>query len=279
MDDGDLHIRRGILKLSKRSSLSPLLHVHHRSFSRAHSRYLSDGGPLAARHGGRARAALGAECIYAYNQYAERAPVLLAAPAGPARTARAHAARRLLQAAVPTPASSVISSTTPVPRAGGLRLRQDENCATSASSSLPAPHTAITGAPAAPGARVHGLTEARRYMTYCGKLVTPAAPAVLLNDCVCDGGAPICESSREKHGRPLLRRDMASNARSSGGSDGGLEEYYDEDYERSRARRGGTTPKTMRAPSPASPCRRIAPAGPPGLPWCPRGAYAASAIN
>ncbi|NXU45769.1 GAS1 protein, partial [Drymodes brunneopygia] len=103
------------------------------------------------------------------------------------------------------------------------------------------------GGPGPGGPGVMGCTEARRrcdwdsrcslalnrYMTYCGKLFNGlrctaecraviedmlAVPkAVLLNDCVCDGlERPICE----------------------GGSDGGLEEYYDEDYEEEPSQKG-----------------------------------------
>lgn len=106
-----------------------------------------------------------------------------------------------------------------------------------------------------------GCTEARRrcdrdsrcnlalgrYLTYCGKLFNGlrctdecrtviedmlAVPkAALLNDCVCDGlERPICESVKENMARLCFGAELG-NGPGSSGSDGGLDDYYDEDYE------------------------------------------------
>ncbi|XP_020006987.2 growth arrest-specific protein 1 [Castor canadensis] len=139
---------------------------------------------------------------------------------------------------------------------------QDESCKSTKRAIEPCLPRTSGGAGGAGGAGgVMGCTEARRrcdrdircnlalgrYLTYCGKLFNGlrctdecrtviedmlAVPkAALLNDCVCDGlERPICESVKENMARLCFGAEMGHGPGSSG-SDGGLDDYYDEDYE------------------------------------------------
>ncbi|XP_038626037.1 growth arrest-specific protein 1 [Tachyglossus aculeatus] len=156
---------------------------------------------------------------------------------------------------------------------------QDENCKSTKRAIEPCmPRTSGGGAPGGGAAvggggagGVMGCTEARRrcdrdarcnvalnrYLAYCGKLFNGlrctdecraviedmlAVPkAALLNDCVCDGlERPICESVKENMARLCFGAELGTGPGSSG-SDGGLDDYYDEDYE-DEPRAGGGGP-------------------------------------
>ncbi|XP_039766875.1 growth arrest-specific protein 1 [Ornithorhynchus anatinus] len=138
---------------------------------------------------------------------------------------------------------------------------QDENCKSTKRAIEPCmPRTSGGGGGGGAGG-VMGCTEARRrcdrdarcnvalhrYLAYCGKLFNGlrctdecraviedmlAVPkAALLNDCVCDGlERPICESVKENMARLCFGAELGAGPGSSG-SDGGLDDYYDEDYE------------------------------------------------
>lgn len=165
---------------------------------------------------------------------------------------------------------------------------QDENCKSTKRAIEPClPRTSGGGAGGAGAGGVMGCTEARRrcdrdsrcnlalgrYLTYCGKLFNGlrctdecrtviedmlAVPkAALLNDCVCDGlERPICESVKENMARLCFGAELG-NGPGSSGSDGGLDDYYDEDYE-DEPRAGGAGGEQLLddddgAPHPARP--------------------------
>lgn len=167
---------------------------------------------------------------------------------------------------------------------------QDENCKSTKRAIEPClPRTSGGGAGGAGAGGVMGCTEARRrcdrdsrcnlalgrYLTYCGKLFNGlrctdecrtviedmlAVPkAALLNDCVCDGlERPICESVKENMARLCFGAELG-NGPGSSGSDGGLDDYYDEDYE-DEPRAGGAGGEQLLddddgAPHPAPPAR------------------------
>uniref|UniRef100_A0A8C0RDL3 GDNF/GAS1 domain-containing protein n=1 Tax=Canis lupus familiaris TaxID=9615 RepID=A0A8C0RDL3_CANLF len=182
---------------------------------------------------------------------------------------------------------------------------QDENCKSTKRAIEPClPRTSGGGAGGAGAGGVMGCTEARRrcdrdsrcnlalgrYLTYCGKLFNGlrctdecrtviedmlAVPkAALLNDCVCDGlERPICESVKENMARLCFGAELG-NGPGSSGSDGGLDDYYDEDYE-DEPRAGGAGGKQLLddddgAPHPARPGGGAAAAGGRGdLPYGP----------
>uniref|UniRef100_A0A8P0PHV0 Growth arrest specific 1 n=2 Tax=Canis lupus familiaris TaxID=9615 RepID=A0A8P0PHV0_CANLF len=182
---------------------------------------------------------------------------------------------------------------------------QDENCKSTKRAIEPClPRTSGGGAGGAGAGGVMGCTEARRrcdrdsrcnlalgrYLTYCGKLFNGlrctdecrtviedmlAVPkAALLNDCVCDGlERPICESVKENMARLCFGAELG-NGPGSSGSDGGLDDYYDEDYE-DEPRAGGAGGEQLLddddgAPHPARPGGGAAAAGGRGdLPYGP----------
>lgn len=173
---------------------------------------------------------------------------------------------------------------------------QDENCKSTKRAIEPClPRTSGGGAGGAGAGGVMGCTEARRrcdrdsrcnlalgrYLTYCGKLFNGlrctdecrtviedmlAVPkAALLNDCVCDGlERPICESVKENMARLCFGAELG-NGPGSSGSDGGLDDYYDEDSRASsRARDSSDSlPRPHSGPRelPARPPRGGRPAG------------------
>ncbi|XP_006898941.1 PREDICTED: growth arrest-specific protein 1-like [Elephantulus edwardii] len=202
------------------------------------------------------------ECSYAYSQYAEACAPILAqrggdvpgaafAAASPRWRCPSHCISALIQ----------LNHTRRGPALEDCDCAQDENCKSTKRAIEPClPRT--SGGAGGPGAGgVMGCTEARRrcdrdsscnlalsrYLTYCGKLfnglrcteecrtviedMLTVPKAALLNDCVCDGlERPICESVKENMARLCFGAEMG-NGQGSSGSDGGLDDYYEEDYD------------------------------------------------
>ncbi|KAM5299284.1 growth arrest-specific protein 1 [Ctenodactylus gundi] len=197
------------------------------------------------------------ECSYAYGQYAEAcAPVLAPGPAAAAAAPRWRCPSHCISALIQ------LNHTRRGPALEDCDCAQDERCRAAKRAIEPCLPRTSGGAGGGGGAGgVLGCTEARRrcdrdtrchlalsrYLTYCGKLFNGlrcteecraviedmlAVPlAALLNDCVCDGlERPICESVKENMARLCFGAELGPGAGSSG-SDGGPDDYYDEDYD------------------------------------------------
>ncbi|XP_004714656.2 growth arrest-specific protein 1 [Echinops telfairi] len=180
---------------------------------------------------------------------------------------------------------------------------QDENCKSTKRAIEPClPRTSGGGAGGAGAGGVMGCTEARRrcdrdsrcnqalnrYLAHCGKLfnglrctdecrgvileMLDVPKAALLNDCVCDGlERPICESVKENMARLCFGAEMG-NGQGSSGSDGALDDYYDEDYddEQRAGGAGGEPPLDDDDGLPRPGGGAVAAAGHGDLPYAPR---------